>query len=89
MTKTRIDVQGLYAALDAERSARGLSWRQPSNSWSTSTLLLALRPNPISSHSWHHSSERGRISTSGISPTSKTSSGQQFDTCRRHDRDLE
>src|SRR5437899_10323825 len=28
MTRTRLNVQALYAALDAERSARGMSWRQ-------------------------------------------------------------
>ncbi|ABD13367.1 putative transcriptional regulator [Frankia casuarinae] len=28
MAKTRVDVNGLYGALDAARTARGLSWRQ-------------------------------------------------------------
>lgn len=41
MTKTRIDVQGMYAALDAERTARGLSWRQLAKEIGVSPSLLS------------------------------------------------
>lgn len=41
MTRTRIDVRGLYAALDAERTARGLSWRQMAKEMGVSPSLLS------------------------------------------------
>ena len=41
MTRTKIDVQGLYAALDAERTARGLSWRQLAKEIGVSPSLLS------------------------------------------------
>jgi transcriptional regulator with XRE-family HTH domain len=47
MTKTRIDVQGLYAALDAERSARGLSWRQLAKEIGVSPSLLSRLSNDL------------------------------------------
>jgi transcriptional regulator with XRE-family HTH domain len=47
MTKTRIDVQGLYAALDAERSARGLSWRQLAKEIGVSPSLLSRLSNGL------------------------------------------
>jgi transcriptional regulator with XRE-family HTH domain len=45
MPRTKIDVQGLYAALDAERTARGLSWRQLANEISVSPSLLSRLSN--------------------------------------------
>jgi len=47
MTKTRIDVQGLYAALDAERTARGLSWRQLAKEIGVSPSLLSRLGNDL------------------------------------------
>lgn len=47
MTKTRIDVGGLYAALDAERSARGLSWRQLAKEIGVSPSLLSRLGNEL------------------------------------------
>jgi transcriptional regulator with XRE-family HTH domain len=41
MTKTKIDVESLYAALDAERIARGLSWRQLAKEVGVSPSLLS------------------------------------------------
>jgi transcriptional regulator with XRE-family HTH domain len=41
MTRTKIDVQGLYAALDAERTARELSWRQLAKEIGVSPSLLS------------------------------------------------
>jgi len=41
MTRTRIDVQGLYAALDAERTAREMSWRQLAKEIGVSPSLLS------------------------------------------------
>lgn len=45
MTRTKIDVQGLYAALDAERTARGLSWRQLAKEIGVSPSLLSRLSN--------------------------------------------
>jgi transcriptional regulator with XRE-family HTH domain len=45
MTRTKIDVQGLYAALDAERMARGLSWRQLAKEIGVSPSLLSRLSN--------------------------------------------
>src|SRR5437762_622363 len=45
MTKTKIDVRGLYAALDAERTARGLSWRQLAKEIGVSPSLLSRLSN--------------------------------------------
>jgi transcriptional regulator with XRE-family HTH domain len=47
MTKTRIDVQGLYAALDAERMARDLSWRQLAREIGVSPSLLSRLGNEL------------------------------------------
>lgn len=47
MTKTRIDVDGLYAALDAERSARGMSWRQLAKEIGVSPSLLSRLGNRL------------------------------------------
>jgi transcriptional regulator with XRE-family HTH domain len=47
MTKTRIDVQGLYAALDAERTARDLSWRQLAKEIGVSPSLLSRLGNEL------------------------------------------
>lgn len=47
MTKTRIDVAGLYAALDAERNARGLSWRQLAKEIGVSPSLLSRLGNDL------------------------------------------
>lgn len=41
MAKTKIDTGGLYAALDAERTARGWSWRQLAKEIGTSPSLLS------------------------------------------------
>ncbi|WP_243073669.1 helix-turn-helix domain-containing protein [Microbacterium sp. SS28] len=41
MTKTKIDTAGLYAALDAERTARAWSWRQLAKEIGTSPSLLS------------------------------------------------
>jgi transcriptional regulator with XRE-family HTH domain len=45
MTRTKIDVRGLYAALDAERTARGLSWRQLAKEIGVSPSLLSRLSN--------------------------------------------
>ena len=45
MTRTKIDVQGLHAALDAERTARGLSWRQLAKEIGVSPSLLSRLSN--------------------------------------------
>lgn len=47
MTKTRIDVRGLYAALDAERTARGQSWRQLAKEIDVSPSLLSRLGNDL------------------------------------------
>src|ERR1700761_1970030 len=47
MTRTRIDVQGLYAALDAERTTRGLSWRQLAKEIGVSPSLLSRLGNDL------------------------------------------
>ena len=47
MTKTRIDVQGLYAALDAERTARAWSWRQLAKEIGVSPSLLSRLGNDL------------------------------------------
>jgi len=41
MAKTRIDTVGLYAALDAERTAREWSWRRLAKEIGTSPSLLS------------------------------------------------
>jgi transcriptional regulator with XRE-family HTH domain len=41
MAKTKVDIQGLYAALDAERTARELSWRQLAKEIGVSPSLLS------------------------------------------------
>lgn len=41
MPRTRIDVKSLHAALDAERTARGISWRQLAKEIYVSPSLLA------------------------------------------------
>lgn len=41
MATTRIDVRGLYAALDAQRKSNGLSWRQLANEAGVSPSLLS------------------------------------------------
>jgi transcriptional regulator with XRE-family HTH domain len=45
MTRTKVDVQGLFAALDAERTARGLSWRQLAKEIGVSPSLLSRLSN--------------------------------------------
>lgn len=47
MTKTKVDVAGLYAALDAERNARGLSWRQLAKEIGVSPSLLSRLGNDL------------------------------------------
>lgn len=47
MTRTKIDVQGLYAALDAERSARDWSWRQLAKEIGVSPSLLSRLGNEL------------------------------------------
>lgn len=47
MTRTKIDVRGLYAALDAERTARGLSWRQLAKEIGVSPSLLSRVGNDL------------------------------------------
>jgi transcriptional regulator with XRE-family HTH domain len=47
MTKARIDVQGLYAALDAERTARDWSWRQLAKEIGVSPSLLSRLGNEL------------------------------------------
>jgi transcriptional regulator with XRE-family HTH domain len=47
MTKTKIDVQGLRAALDAERTARDWSWRQLAKEIGVSPSLLSRLGNEL------------------------------------------
>lgn len=47
MTKTKVDVPGLYAALDAERTARRLSWRQLAKEIGVSPSLLSRLGNDL------------------------------------------
>lgn len=47
MTRTKIDVQGLYAALDAERIARDWSWRQLAKEIGVSPSLLSRLGNEL------------------------------------------
>ncbi len=47
MTKMKIDVRGLYAALDAERAARGWSWRQLAKEIGVSPSLLSRLGNEL------------------------------------------
>lgn len=47
MTRTKIDVSGLHAALDAERTARGLSWRQLAKEIGVSPSLLSRLGNDL------------------------------------------
>lgn len=45
MSKTKIDVQGLYGALNAAREARGTSWRQLAKEIGVSPSLLSRMSN--------------------------------------------
>lgn len=45
MAKSKIDVQALHAALDGEREARGLSWRQLAKEIEVSPSLLSRLSN--------------------------------------------
>ena len=47
MARTKIDVQGLYAALDAERIAHGWSWRQLAKEIGVSPSLLSRLGNEL------------------------------------------
>ncbi len=47
MARTRIDVQGLYATLDAERIARDWSWRQLAKEIGVSPSLLSRLGNEL------------------------------------------
>lgn len=47
MTRTKIDVPALYAALDAERIARQLSWRQLAKEIGVSPSLLSRLGNDL------------------------------------------
>src|SRR3954453_5647130 len=47
MTKTKIDVHGLYAALDAERTARDWSWQQLAKEIGVSPSLLSRLGNEL------------------------------------------
>jgi transcriptional regulator with XRE-family HTH domain len=47
MARTKIDVQGLYAALDSERTARGWSWRQLAKEIEVSPSLLSRLGNEL------------------------------------------
>lgn len=47
MTRTKIDVQGLHAALDAERTARDWSWRQLAKEIGVSPSLLSRLGNEL------------------------------------------
>ncbi len=47
MTRTKIDVQSLYAALDAERTARDWSWRQLAKEIGVSPSLLSRLGNEL------------------------------------------
>ena len=47
MSRTKIDVQGLYGALDAERAAQGWSWRQLAKEIGVSPSLLSRLGNEL------------------------------------------
>jgi transcriptional regulator with XRE-family HTH domain len=47
LTRTKIDVQGLYAALDAERTTQGWSWRQLAKEIGVSPSLLSRLGNDL------------------------------------------
>lgn len=47
MPRTKIDVDGLYAALDAERAARNTSWRQLAKEIGVSPSLLSRLGNRL------------------------------------------
>lgn len=47
MTKTKVDVDALYGALDAARKARGLSWRQAAGEIGVSPSLLSRLANGL------------------------------------------
>jgi len=47
MTRSKIDVRGLYAALDAERTARDWSWRQLAKEIGVSPSLLSRLGNEL------------------------------------------
>jgi transcriptional regulator with XRE-family HTH domain len=47
VTRTKIDVQGLYAALDAERAAHHWSWRQLAKEIGVSPSLLSRLGNEL------------------------------------------
>ncbi|WP_353650327.1 helix-turn-helix domain-containing protein [Nakamurella sp. A5-74] len=47
MTRTKVDVGSLYATLDAERTARGLSWRQLAKEIGVSPSLLSRLGNDL------------------------------------------
>jgi transcriptional regulator with XRE-family HTH domain len=47
MSRTKIDVQGLYAALDAERAAHDWSWRQLAKEIGVSPSLLSRLGNEL------------------------------------------
>jgi transcriptional regulator with XRE-family HTH domain len=46
-TRGRVDVEGLYRALDAEREAQGLSWRQLAKEIGVSASLLSRLGNGL------------------------------------------
>jgi len=47
MTKTKVDVDALYGALDAARTARSLSWRQAAREIGVSPSLLSRLANGL------------------------------------------
>ncbi|GGX92845.1 helix-turn-helix transcriptional regulator [Streptomyces microflavus] len=47
MAKDQIDVEALYSALDAQRTARGLSWRQLAKELQVSPSLLSRMANGL------------------------------------------
>ncbi|MFF8868016.1 helix-turn-helix domain-containing protein [Streptomyces sp. NPDC015139] len=47
MAKGHVDVERLYGALDAQRSARGLSWRQLAKELEVSPSLLSRMANGL------------------------------------------
>ncbi|MYV52517.1 helix-turn-helix transcriptional regulator [Streptomyces sp. SID3212] len=47
MAKDQINVEGLYGALDAQRVARGLSWRQLAKELEVSPSLLSRMANGL------------------------------------------
>lgn len=47
MAREQIDVEGLYAALDAQRQARSLSWRQLAKEVEVSPSLLSRLANGL------------------------------------------